>query len=271
MKLSVVIPARNEAETIERTLLEITDNLDRKEIDYEVIVVDDASSDGTGAVVQRIADRTARVRCLRSHFSDGFGFAVRAGLAAFEGDAVAIVMADGSDSPDVVVRPGSHDEVQAVIDWCVERHVALVPFGGGTSVVGGLAARRDGYTGVVSLDLGRLDRLLHVDTDSMTAVLEPGVRGPDAESMLAQHGLTIGHFPQSFEYASIGGFAVTRSSGQSSAGYGRFDSLVVGLTVATPLGRLDLGSLVSRHIGLDEVNDGIAGLGRAEGTRTVIV
>ena len=158
---------------------------------------------------------------------------------------------DGSDSPDAVVRPGSHEEVQAVVDWCVERHVAAVPFGGGTSVVGGLAARRDGYAGVLSLDLCRLDRLLAVDTDSMTAVLEPGLRGPDAEALLAEHGLTIGHFPQSFEYASIGGFAVTRSSGQSSAGYGRFDSLVVGLTVATPLGRLDLGSSPANAAGPD--------------------
>jgi alkyldihydroxyacetonephosphate synthase len=158
---------------------------------------------------------------------------------------------DGSDSPDAVVRPSSHDEVQAVVDWCVERHVALVPFGGGTSVVGGLTARRDGFAGVVSLDLCRLDRLLQVDVDSMTAVLEPGLRGPEAEALLAEHGLTIGHFPQSFEYASIGGFAVTRSSGQSSAGYGRFDSLVMGLTVATPIGRLDLGSSPANAAGPD--------------------
>ena len=73
----------------------------------------------------------------------------------------------------------------------------------------------------------------------MTATFEPGVRGPEAEALLAEHGLTLGHFPQSFEYASIGGFAATRSSGQSSAGYGRFDALVVGLTVATPTGTLD--------------------------------
>ena len=68
----------------------------------------------------------------------------------------------------------------------------------------------------------------------MTATLEPGLRGPEAEALLAEHGLTLGHFPQSFEYASIGGFAATRSSGQSSAGYGRFDSLVVGLTGRHP-------------------------------------
>ncbi|MEP6817485.1 MAG: FAD-binding oxidoreductase, partial [Marmoricola sp.] len=158
---------------------------------------------------------------------------------------------DGTDSPDAVVRPGSHDEVQAVVDWCVRRHVALVPFGGGTSVVGGLAARRDGFAGVISLDLCRLRRLVEVDTDSMTVVLEPGLRGPEAEALLAEHGLTVGHYPQSFEYASIGGFAVTRSSGQSSAGYGRFDSLVMGLTVATPRGRLELGSSPANAAGPD--------------------
>jgi alkyldihydroxyacetonephosphate synthase len=158
---------------------------------------------------------------------------------------------DGSDSPDAVVRPGTHEEVAAVIVWCEERHVALVPFGGGTSVVGGLVARRAGFAGVISLDLVRFDKLLAVDTDSMTATLEPGLRGPRAEALLAEHGLTLGHFPQSFEYASIGGFAVTRSSGQSSAGYGRFDALVVGLRVATPRGELVLGSSPANAAGPD--------------------
>ncbi len=158
---------------------------------------------------------------------------------------------DGADSPDAVVRPGSREEVAAVIGWCVDHHVALVPFGGGTSVVGGLVARREGYAGVVSLDLVRLDRLVAVDTESMTASFEPGVRGPRAEELLAEHGLTLGHFPQSFEYATIGGFAATRSSGQASAGYGRFDSLVVGLRVATPRGELVLGSSPANAAGPD--------------------
>lgn len=158
---------------------------------------------------------------------------------------------DGADSPDAVVRPGDAAEVAAVVDWAVRRHVALVPFGGGTSVVGGLVADRDGFAGVVSLDLGRLDRLVEVDRTSMTAVLEPGLRGPEAEALLAAEGLTLGHFPQSFEHATIGGFAVTRSSGQSSAGYGRFDSLVVGLSVVTPIGTLEVGSSPANAAGPD--------------------
>ncbi len=158
---------------------------------------------------------------------------------------------DLADAPDAVVRPGGHDEVAALLALAVERHLALVPFGGGTCVTGGLAARRDGYAGLVSLDLVRLDALLEVDEVSMTATLEPGLRGPEAEALLAEHGLCLGHYPQSFEHASIGGFAATRSSGQSSAGYGRFDQMVVGLRVATPRGEWRLGSSPANAAGPD--------------------
>jgi alkyldihydroxyacetonephosphate synthase len=158
---------------------------------------------------------------------------------------------DLDDAPDAVVRPGGHDDVAAVLEHAVRHHLAVVPFGGGTCVTGGLAARREGYAGVLSLDLVRMKRLLDVDPVSMTATLEPGLRGPEAEALLAEHGLTLGHFPQSFEYASIGGFAATRSSGQSSAGYGRFDSMVVRLTAATPSGRLDLGVAPASAAGPD--------------------
>ncbi|KRF35407.1 alkyldihydroxyacetonephosphate synthase [Nocardioides sp. Soil805] len=158
---------------------------------------------------------------------------------------------DLTDAPDVVVRPADQGEVEALLAVAVEHRLAVVPFGGGTSVTGGLVARRGGFAGVVSLDLVRLDRLVAVDRESMTATLEPGLRGPQAEELLAAHGLTLGHFPQSFEYASIGGFAATRSSGQSSAGYGRFDSLVVGLTVVTPSGVLTLGSAPANAAGPD--------------------
>jgi len=158
---------------------------------------------------------------------------------------------DGDDAPDAVILPENHDDVAAVVAWCGERSVALVPFGGGTSVVGGLVARRAGYAGVVALDLQRLNRLLDVDLESRTATLEAGLLGPAAEALLAEHDLTLGHFPQSFEYATIGGFAATRSSGQASSGYGRFDSLVVGARVATPLGTLDLGSAPASAAGPD--------------------
>jgi len=137
------------------------------------------------------------------------------------------------DVPDAVVRPTA-DQVGAVL----RTGVTVVPFGGGTSVVGGVAPL--GET-VVALDLSRLDRLVSLSEEDRTAVLEPGLTGPAAEALLNARGWTLGHFPQSFEHATIGGFAATRSAGQASTGYGRFDALVVAMTVETPVGRIDVG------------------------------
>lgn len=158
---------------------------------------------------------------------------------------------DLADAPDAVVRPDGADQVEGVLRFAAERRMAVVPFGGGTAVTGGLAPERGGFAAVLSLDLARMRRLLAVDDVSMTATLEPGLRGPEAEALLAEHGLTLGHYPQSFEYASIGGFAATRSSGQSSAGYGRFDALVVGLEAVTPTGRVRLGVAPATAAGPD--------------------
>jgi alkyldihydroxyacetonephosphate synthase len=158
---------------------------------------------------------------------------------------------EADDAPDAVLTPGSHDEVLGVLRVCSEERIAVVPFGGGTSVVGGLAPRRAGFDGVVALDLRRLRRLLALDPESRTATLEPGLRGPEAEALVGAHGFTIGHHPQSFEYATIGGFAAVRSSGQASAGYGRFDDLVLALRVATPLGTLAPGRAPKSAAGPD--------------------
>ena len=130
-------------------------------------------------------------------------------------------------APDAVVLPASAAEVAAVLRWCSDSGVAVVPFGGGTSVVGGVAPLRGSFEAVVSLDLSRLDALLDVDEEALTATFEPGLRGPAAEALLNARGLTLGHFPQSYEYATIGGYAATRSSGQASTGYGRFDEMVL--------------------------------------------
>jgi alkyldihydroxyacetonephosphate synthase len=127
----------------------------------------------------------------------------------------------------------------------------VVPFGGGTSVVGGLEPRRKGFAAVIALDLGRMTRLLDLDEESRTATLEPGLRGPEAEALLGERGYTIGHHPQSFLFATIGGFAAARSSGQASAGYGRFDERVVAMTVATPEGSVSLGRAPKSAAGPD--------------------
>lgn len=155
------------------------------------------------------------------------------------------------DAPDAVVSPADHSEVVAVLQYCASAGIAVVPFGGGTSVVGGVQPNRGAFTAVVTLDLGRLVAVGTVDEVSATVTLGAGLSGPDAEAKLAEQGWSIGHLPQSFQFASIGGFAATRSSGQASAGYGRFDDMVQALKVATPRGTLDLGRAPKSAAGPD--------------------
>jgi alkyldihydroxyacetonephosphate synthase len=140
-------------------------------------------------------------------------------------------------APDAVVRPPDPGSVAALLEACSKADVAVVPFGGGTSVVGGVDPLRNGHKAVLTLDLSAL-RSIEVDATSQVARLGPGWLAPDAERVLNARGFTIGHFPQSFEHATIGGFAATRSAGQASSGYGRFDKLVTALTMLTPVGEL---------------------------------
>jgi alkyldihydroxyacetonephosphate synthase len=155
------------------------------------------------------------------------------------------------DAPDAVVLPGTDDEVAELLALCSERRIAVVPFGGGTSVVGGLDPLRGEFAAVISLDLRRFDRLESLDEVSGEAVLGAGLPGPRAEELLAARGFELGHYPQSFMFATIGGFAATRSSGQDSAGYGRFDDMVRGLRVVTPAGTLDVGRAPASAAGPD--------------------
>ncbi|WP_017600384.1 FAD-binding oxidoreductase [Nocardiopsis lucentensis] len=154
-------------------------------------------------------------------------------------------------APDAVVHPADHDEVERLLRVCSDARVAVVPFGGGTSVVGGVAPLSGGFPAVIALDLRRLDRLVSFDRVSATAVLGAGVRTPLAEALLGEHGYTLGHMPQSYEYATVGGYAATRSSGQASSGYGRFEDMVVSLRVATPRGTLELGGPPASAAGPD--------------------
>lgn len=140
-------------------------------------------------------------------------------------------------APDAVLLPADPAQVQRVLGLSAVENVAVVPFGGGTSVVGGIEPLRGSHDRLVSLDLSRL-RGVSVDRRSLTATLGAGLRGKEAEAELARHGVVLGHHPQSFEYATIGGFAATRSAGQASSGYGRFDALVSSIRLLAPAGEL---------------------------------
>lgn len=173
---------------------------------------------------------------------------------------------DAMDAPDAVVTPGSTEETAALLAACAEHGVVVVPFGGGTSVVGGLAGADPDDRPTIAVDLARMASVQALDVPSSLVTVGPGMRGPALEEELAREGLTFGHLPQSWEFATLGGYAATRSAGQASTGVGRFDDLVTGLTLATPSGVLEVGHPPASAAGPDLL--GLA-LG-SEGTLGVI-
>ncbi|MEA2272321.1 MAG: alkyldihydroxyacetonephosphate synthase, partial [Solirubrobacteraceae bacterium] len=170
-------------------------------------------------------------------------------------------------APDAVVLPRNAAEVAEVLTVCASEGVAVVPFGGGTSVVGGVEPLRGRFASVISMDLEHLDRVLEVDERSLVARVEPGIRLPALEAALNGRGLTLGHFPQSYEFATIGGCVATRSAGQASTGYGRIEDMVVGVRCATPAGELALRAVPATAAGPD-LREVVVG---SEGTLGVIV
>ncbi len=155
-------------------------------------------------------------------------------------------------APDAVVFPEDAAAVAAVLDLAARRRYAVVPFGGGTSVVGGVEPLADGtFAATVTLDLRRMNRVRSIDEDSGVAVAEPGIRGPLLEEALAAKGLTLGHFPQSWEFSTLGGWIATRAAGGLSNRYGRIDDLVVGLRLAAPARSLEVRALPGRDHGPD--------------------
>ncbi len=154
--------------------------------------------------------------------------------------------------PDAVLWPRTHDEVQRVLDFATARGWAVIPFGGGTSVVGGVEVPPHLSDRIfLSLDLARLNRVLEVDPLSRLARVEAGILGPDLEAALQAQGMTLGHYPQSFEFSTLGGWVATRSAGQQSTKYGKIEAMVAGLRVATPRGPLVVKALPARATGPD--------------------
>lgn len=152
-------------------------------------------------------------------------------------DIVRAFRRDFAPAPDLVAYPRSEEDVVRILDWCHERRVAVIPYGGGSSVVGGVEpAVGDAYAGTLSLDLGRLDRVLEVDRASRAARIQAGVLGPALEAQLKPHGLTLRHFPQSFQHSSLGGWIATRSGGHYATLYTHIDEFVEALRLVTPRG-----------------------------------
>jgi len=152
-------------------------------------------------------------------------------------DTVRLLRGDLPHPPDLVAHPADEADVVALLDWCDSTGVAAIPFGGGSSVVGGVEADvGDAFPGVLSLDLTRLDRVVEIDRSSRAARIQAGALGPVLEAQLRPHGLTLRHFPQSFEFSTLGGWLATRAGGHFATVYTHIDDLCESLRVVTPSG-----------------------------------
>ncbi len=159
--------------------------------------------------------------------SHGLGKAYRDVVRGFRGEF--------ENPPDLVAFPRDESEIETVLSWAESEGAAVIPFGGGTSVVGGVEPRL-GERPVVTMDLRRLNRVLEVDPESLAARIQAGATGPGLEEQLREHGLTLRHFPQSFEYATLGGWIATRAGGHFATLETHIDDLVESVRAVTPRG-----------------------------------
>src|SRR5947209_4009744 len=146
---------------------------------------------------------------------------------------------DYASAPDVVAYPRNEAEIAAMLDWAGEVDATVTPFGGGSSVCGGVEPKRNGHKGAVTIDLREMGKVKEVDETSRAALIEGGTYGPALEAQLKPYGLTLRHFPQSFEYSTLGGWIATRGGGHFATLYTHIDDFVESLRVVTPKGTLE--------------------------------
>jgi alkyldihydroxyacetonephosphate synthase len=189
--------------------------------------------------LERVELRAARLKAppsLDDLFSDDPHERARHALGKAYRDVVRGFRGEFESPPDLVALPRDESEIEAVLGWAEAEGAAVIPFGGGTSVVGGVEPRSLGERPVVSLDLRRLDAVLEVDAESLAARIQAGATGPRLEEQLREHGLTLRHFPQSFEYSTLGGWIATRAGGHFATLYTHIDDLVESVRAITPRG-----------------------------------
>ena len=146
---------------------------------------------------------------------------------------------DYASAPDVVAYPRDEADVQAVLGWASDADATVTPFGGGSSVCGGVESKRNGHKGAVTIDLRQMGKVKEVDKTSRAALIEGGTYGPALEAQLRPHGFTLRHFPQSFEYSTLGGWIATRAGGHFATLYTHIDDLVESLRTVTPRGVIE--------------------------------
>jgi alkyldihydroxyacetonephosphate synthase len=214
----------------------------RPPVALEAVHLDDSAlSDATAAALREIVGAEG----MRDDHSERVLHAAGKGYP----DLVRLREGAPEGAPDAIVRPHDREQLRAVLERCAQASVAVVPWGGGTSVVGGVAPLRGEHTAVIALDMGAMAGVLELDRISRTVTVQAGIRAPALERALSPSGFTLGHFPQSYEYVSLGGCAATRSAGQASSGYGRFEQMVLGLRCAAPAGEIELAAVPASAAG----------------------
>ena len=155
-------------------------------------------------------------------------------------DSARSILGDFSSPPDYVAFPETQNEITSILDWASENNVAVIPYGGGSSVCGGVETNvGSDYAGVISLDMKNINSILEIDKTSRTALIEGGILGPQLEAQLKEHDLTMRHYPQSFEFSSLGGWIATRSGGHYATLYTHIDDFVESLKMITPSGSFE--------------------------------
>ena len=155
-------------------------------------------------------------------------------------DSARSILGDFSSPPDYVAFPDTQNEITSILDWASENNVAVIPYGGGSSVCGGVETNvGSDYAGVISLDMKNINSILEIDKTSRTALIEGGILGPHLEAQLKEHDLTMRHYPQSFEFSSLGGWIATRSGGHYATLYTHIDDFVESLKMITPSGSFE--------------------------------
>ena len=223
-----------ESQQPDRAGLEAASQAVRDRLGFEVTEIEEpVPLDAIALPPPRVHPPPSLAACCSSdphdRVSHSLGKAYRDVVRGFRGDV--------ENPVDVVAHPESEAEITHVLEWCAGEKLAAIPYGGGTSVVGGVEPRiGDGYAGAVSIDLRKLDRVLDVDPTSRAARIQAGVLGPALEDQLREHELTLRHFPQSFEYSSLGGWIATRAGGHYATLYTHIDDLVESVRAITPAG-----------------------------------
>jgi alkyldihydroxyacetonephosphate synthase len=187
---------------------------------------------------ETLKDIFASISSRKMSFTDEDRLKVALGKSYY--DIIRICKDDKIITPDVVLSPTTHDEIEYIIKQANDNHIKVIPIGGGTNVVGALTIQEatSKHNMKCTLNLLNYNELIEIDEEHMTATFQAGILGPELEHILNERGYTLGHFPQSFEYSSLGGWVVTRSAGQESSYYGKIEDLVEQIKVITPIGTL---------------------------------